>query len=165
MALHATFTQDCNPLDRIERLAERHHWALDRLSDEESVMHVTGGWNNLEVALSWRGDLESLFVAATFDFRVAERRRDEVMRLVGLINSQLVHGHFECWQNEGYVVYRQSLLLSGGAELNDAQGEGMVTCALSSCQNYYPAFNFVTWGGQTAEEALENALLETQGEA
>ena len=41
----------------------------------------------------------------------------------------------------------------------------LVDVALDECDRYYPAFQFVLWGGRRADEAISAALLETVGEA
>ncbi len=154
-----------NPLDRVERLAERREWTLDRPSNDELLMSVEGGWCALSLSLTWRDDLESLMAASAFELKVPEKRREEMTRLVASINTQLVHGHFEFWEKDGTIVFRNSLLLAGGAEANDAQCEGLIRLAVDSCQRYYPAIQFVIWAGHSAEQALDSALLETHGEA
>jgi hypothetical protein len=154
-----------NPLDRVERLAERRDWTLDRPSSDEVLMAVEGGWCALSLSLTWRDDLESLLVASIYELKVPEKRREEVARLVSAINIQLVHGHFEFWEGDGSIVFRNSLLLAGGAEANDSQCEELIRHAVDSCQRYYPAIQFVIWAGHTAAQALDSALLETHGEA
>jgi hypothetical protein len=154
-----------NPLDRVERLAERRAWTLDRTSAEEVIMGVTGGWCDLSISMNWREDLESLLVSAAYELRVPGKRQDEIAKLLAMINAQLVHGHFDFWLVEGTIIYRHALLLAGGAEANDEQCEAMIRIAVDTCQRYYPAVQFVIWAGQKAEEALDNALLDTRGEA
>ncbi len=153
-----------NPLDRVERLAESRSWHLDRTNDHEVLMLVGGGWADLNVSFTWRDDLESLHFACTLDLKVPEKRRDEVARLLAMINAQLVHGHYDMWA-DGAIVYRYALLLSGGALANDAQCEEMIRIGVQTTQTYYPAIQFVIWAGYKAEDALKNALLETMGEA
>jgi hypothetical protein len=162
---HISSDEIANPIDRVERLAETRHWAIDRTSSDEVIMSITGGWCDLNLSLSWRGDLEALCVACTYDMRVPEKRRDEVLRLLVQMNSMLLHGHFDFWPDSGTLLYRNSILLAGQAEMNDAQCERVIAIAIETCQQYYPACQFVIWGGQSASEAMGNALLETQGEA
>jgi hypothetical protein len=100
-----------------------------------------------------------------FELKVPEKRREEMVRLVVLINAQLVHGHFDFWEKQGTLIFRHTLLLAGAAEANDAQCEGLIRLAVDTCQRYYPAVQFVIWAGHGAEQALDSALLETQGEA
>jgi hypothetical protein len=154
-----------NPIDRVEQLAERQRWTIDRTGDDEVLMHVTGGWCDLNLSLTWRSDLESLTAACTFDMRVPEKRRTEVTELVVRINAQLVHGHFDYWGESGFLMYRNSLLLTGGAEANDEQCETLIRTGIETCQRYYPAVQFVIWAGYTAADAMSSALLETHGEA
>jgi hypothetical protein len=154
-----------NPLDRVERIAERQEWTLDRPSSDEIVMAVSGGWCDLSLNMSWRDDLESLFMHGAYELKVPEKRQDEVARLLSLINARQMHGHFDFWAADGTIIYRNSLLLAGGAEANDGQCEGMIRLAVDTCQRYYPAIQFVIWAGHSAEQALDSALLETHGEA
>ena len=160
----ATQRQATNPLDRVERLAETKSWHLDRTNDHEVVMLVEGGWADLTVSFNWRDDLESLQFACTLDLKVPDKRRDEALRLFNIVNAQLVYGHFDLWQN-GTIIYRYALVLAGGAVANDEQCEAIIHLGVETMHTYYPAINFVIWAGQTADEALKNALLETMGEA
>ena len=164
-ALPGYETELPNPLDRVERLAEARHWAFDRATPSEVTMRIEGGWSDLTVSLNWRDDLETLHVAATFEVKVPPARRDETSRLIARINEQQLHGHFDLWTADGSLVYRNNLLLTGGAEANDAQCETLIRLAVETCERYFPAVQFVVWAGRNAEEALESSLLETVGEA
>jgi hypothetical protein len=159
------FATELNPLDRVERLAESRHWHVDRSNAQEVVMLVGGGWADLNLSFTWRDDLESLHFACILDLKVPEKRREEVARLLAIINSQMMHGHFDLWTTDGSIVFRYTLILAGGAEANDAQCEGIIRIGVDESQRYYPAIQFVIWAGHSAEEALENAMLETMGEA
>jgi hypothetical protein len=161
----STSTLHPHPLDRVERIAESQRWAIDRTSDDEVVMVVTGGWCDLNISLNWHDGMEALLVASAFDLKVPDKRKDEVARLLARINGQLVHGHFDFWPVESIIIFRNSLLLTGGARVNDAQCEAMIKSGLDACQRFYPAVQFVIWAGHSAEEALNSALLETHGEA
>lgn len=163
--LEAMTNEMPNPLDRVERLAESHHWTFDRSTPSEVVMRLDGGWSDLSFSMCWREDLETLQVAAAYDLKVPEPRREEVARLLAMINELQLHGHFDLWASDGTVIYRNSLLLAGGAEANDAQCEAMIRLALDACGRYFPALQFVIWAGRGAAEALESSLLETMGEA
>jgi hypothetical protein len=154
-----------NPLDRVERIAERRAWTLDRPSSDEIVMAVSGGWCGLNLNMTWRDDLESLFMHGAYELKVPEKRCEEVARLLALINAQQLHGHFDFWAADGTINYRNSLLLAGGAEANDGQCEELIRLAVDTCQRYYPAIQFVIWAGHSAQQALDSALLETHGEA
>jgi hypothetical protein len=154
-----------NPLDRVERLAEQRHWSFDRTNASEVTMLVEGSWSDLHVSMNWRDEFETLHVACTFDAKVPQARQEETARLVAMINGQMLHGHFDLWQLDGSLVFRNNLLLSGGAEANDAQCEALIRLAVESCQRYFPAVQFVVWAGRSAADAIESSLFETMGEA
>jgi hypothetical protein len=154
-----------NPLDKIEELAAAHDWCIERAADDEVNMIVEGAWSDLHLSVNWREDLEGLHLACAFDLKIPPQRREEVSRLVGLINEQLYFGHFDVWRQEGSLMFRNSLMLTGGAEATLAQCEGLIRLALETCERYFPSFQFVIWAGKPAEEALQASLLETVGEA
>ena len=37
--------------------------------------------------------------------------------------------------------------------------------AVTSCERFYQAFQFVLWAGKSAREALDAAMFETSGQA
>ncbi len=164
-ALQHVMHETPNPLDRVEKIAASRAWALDRTGDDEAVMLVAGAGSDLQVSLEWREELETLHLACRFDAKVPGPRRDEMMRLLARINEQLLHGHFDLWRQDGSLMFRNSLVLAGGAEANDAQCEALIGLAVETCQRYYPAVQFVAWAGLEAGAALDSSLFETVGEA
>ncbi|MYZ48853.1 YbjN domain-containing protein [Propylenella binzhouense] len=154
-----------NPVDLVEQIASSHDWAFDRSGEDEITISVSGSWCDYNISLSWMGELEALHLACAFDFKVTERRKNEVMRLLALVNEQLWIGHFDLWQAEGVVMYRNGLLLTEGMEAGSGQLEAMLNAAVEACERYYQAFQFVIWAGKSPEEALGAVLFETHGEA
>jgi hypothetical protein len=154
-----------NPVDLIEQIAASHDWAFERSADDEITISVTGSHCDYNLSLSWMGALEALHLACAFDFKVAERAKNDIMRLLALVNEQLWLGHFDLWQAEGVIMYRNALLLTEGMEAGTGQLEAMLGAAVEACERYYQAFQFVIWAGKTPEEALAAVLFETHGEA
>lgn len=166
MALEALESDDLsNPLDRVERIAEAYQWAFARTGAGEVMMEVSGGWSDMTVSLNWREEFEILHVAVNLETKVPAARRDEVAKLLARINEQLLVGHFDLWHADGSLLFRNSLLLAGSAEANDAQCEALIRLALESCERYFPAVQFVVWAGQNAGDALDAAMIDTWGEA
>lgn len=166
MALEAFEIEEvANPLDRVERIAEAYQWAFARTNAAEVTMTVEGGWSDMSVSLNWRDEFELLHVAVNLDMKVPAPRRDEAAKLLARINEQLLVGHLDLWHGDGSIVFRNSLILSGGAEANDQQCETLIQFAVETCERYFPAIQFVVWAGQSPEEALAAAMIETMGEA
>ncbi len=157
--------ESANPLEHVELLAASNDWPLARTGEDEAQIAIRAGDAGLQLTVSWREDTESLHVAAMFELKVPAARARETERLVRLVNERLLMGHFDFWRNDGIVLYRDSLLLTGGARASEAQCESLIALALRACQRHYPAFQFVIWAGKSAEEALQACLFETAGEA
>ncbi len=160
-----TDEQRINPLDVVERLATGNDWSFERAPDPEITILVTGRWTEYQISYTWMGDIEALHLACAFDLKVPERRRDEVQKLITLVNEQLWIGHFDLWTQDGMVMFRHALVLAGGVEATSQQCQALLSSALEGCEGYFPAFQFVVWAGKSAREALDAAMFETQGQA
>jgi hypothetical protein len=154
-----------NPLDVVERIAVSHEWSFERAGDDEITIVVRGKWTDYQVSYTWMTEIEALHVACAFEFKVPERRHVEMLQLLSMINEQLWIGHFDLWIQDGIVMYRNALVLSGGVTACDAQCETLLASALDACERYFPAYQFVVWAGKPAREALDAAMFETSGEA
>ena len=158
------FDRLTNPVDVIEHIATINDWSFERSAPDELSLTVSGGWCDYHISLTWRDDLEALHLACAFDFKVTKARLADVYRLLALINEQLWLGHFDLWKEDGLLLYRHGLLLTG-AETQASQCEALLRAALEACERYYQSFQFVLWAGKSAEDALTATMLETQGQA
>ncbi len=154
-----------HPLDVIERVANTQDWMFDRVDIDEISVCVSGQWADYHVSFTWLEDVEAIHIGCAFDLKVKEARLAEMLRLVALINEQLWVGHFDLWSSENIVMFRHALILTDGAEANSGQCEAMLEAAISACERYYQAFQFVLWAGKSARDALDNVLFETEGRA
>ncbi|MBB3963624.1 MULTISPECIES: YbjN domain-containing protein [Rhizobium] len=154
-----------NPVDTIEYVAAHNDWAFERSGDDEIAMTVEGKWTDYHVSFSWMEEFEALHLGCAFDIKIPEQRMNEVTKLLAGINGQVLMGHFDVWRQEDVVIFRQSLLLAGGAEPTNRQVEVLLASALDTCEAYYQAFQFVIWSGMDANRAMEAVLFETVGEA
>ena len=154
-----------NPVDVIEQIAALHDWSFERAGEDEITVSVAGGWCDYHVSFSWLEEKEAVHLACAFDLKVPDQRQLEVVRLLSGVNEQMWIGHFDLWESEGVVMYRQVLLLSGGVEPTAAQVERLLLTAVEACERYFQSFQFVVWAGKGAPEALQTVLFETAGQA
>jgi hypothetical protein len=154
-----------NPVDMIEFVASNNDWSFERSCEDEIAMTVNGRWAAYHVSFSWMEDCESLHLACAFDLRVPEPKVNEIIRLLSRINGQVMMGHFDLWKQEDVVIFRQSLLLAGGAEPTNQQVEVLLSSAVEACEAYYEAFQYVIWSGLDAKAAMDVVLFTTVGEA
>jgi len=119
--LELEIAREIHPVDVIEQVAHNNDWSFERAGDDEISVSVAGTWTDYHVSFSWMEDFEALHLACAFDIKVPENRALEVMRLLSLINEQMLFGHFDLWEQEGAIMFRQSLLLAGGVEPSSQQ--------------------------------------------
>lgn len=163
--IETEFERQANPVDLVERLASLNDWSFERSGDHEISLLIAGRWSDYHVSFQWMDEIEALHLACAFDIKVPEGRRAEVLKLLAHINEQLWVGHFDLWSDEGMVMYRNALMLAGGAAASGRQCEALLKSALDAAERCFPAFQFVIWAGKTAKEAMDATLFETAGEA
>jgi len=154
-----------NPLDVVEQVVSANDWAFDRRSEDEMAVEVPGKWCDYSLYFAWRQDASALHFTCAFDMRVQQAKRRETNDLLAQVNEKLWLGHFGLWADQGVPMFRHAILLRGNGSASSEQIEDLVDIALSECERFYPAFQFVIWGGKSADEAIAAALLDTVGEA
>jgi hypothetical protein len=154
-----------NPLEAVESLVTTNNWPFERAGEDEIALVVSGKWAEYQATFTWMFDLEALHFALAFEFKVPDRCRDELYRLATKINEQLWVGHFDLWFQDGLVMYRNALVLPGGVTASVRQCEALLSAAMNACERYYPAFQFVVWAGEGAQEALRASMFDTSGQA
>ncbi|RAU23073.1 hypothetical protein CU669_06410 [Paramagnetospirillum kuznetsovii] len=154
-----------NPMDMVEQIVAANDWAFDRRNDEELAAEVPGQWCNYSLYFAWREDMGAMHFTCAFDMKIPDAKRGPIYELLAVINEKLWLGHFGLWDDDAVPMFRHTSLLRGGAGLSPEQLEDLVDLAVSECERFYPAFQFVIWGGKSAREAVAASLLETMGEA
>ncbi len=154
-----------NPLDLIEQIVEGNDWTFDRRSDQELAVQVPGTWCDYSLYFAWNDEIEAMHFTCAFDMRVPRDRHAPVYELLARVNEKLWLGHFGMWEDEGLPMFRHVLPLRGAKGPAMNQMEDVVETALCECERFYPAFQYVIWGGKTANDAVAAAMVDTMGEA
>lgn len=164
-SLHVVDRVRANPLDLVERFASANDWPFERRDRNEIALEAPGRWCHYSLHFAWRAKPGALHFTCAFTGRVPTQRKTHVHELLALANERLWLGHFGLWSEEGMTLFRHVLPLRGAGGATMGQIEDLVDTALAECERFYPAFQFVIWGGKTAPDALTASLLETEGEA
>jgi hypothetical protein len=154
-----------NPLDLMEQIVSANDWAFDRRSESEMAAEAPGRWCDYGLFFSWSNEISAMHFTCAFDLKVPEKRRGVLYELLALANERLWIGHFGLESDDGVPVFRHSVLLRGAAGASAESLEDMVDIAITECERFFPAFQFVLWGGKSPQDALAAAMLECAGEA
>jgi hypothetical protein len=154
-----------NPLDIVEKIVEYNDWTFDRRSEQEMAVQVPGNWCDYSLYFAWNVDVGAMHFTCALDMRVPCDRQTPVFELLAEVNERLWMGHFGMRTDEGLPMYRHVLPMRGQLEPTLEQMEDLVETALHECEKFYPAFQYVIWGGKTANDAIAAAMIETVGEA
>ena len=156
---------DVDPLDTIEAIARRSDLEARRVDDRELHIGLTGSWRDIDIWVSWRAEAQVLQVGAPLEMRVPPAVEPEVLRLMAKVNERLWLGHYDLWEEDRGLIYRNGVVLPEGQAMDASQADIILRGALDAFERFYPAFNYVVWGGKTAEQALEASVFETAGSA
>ena len=153
-----------HPIDVIENLAMRREWLCERGTDDNINICLSGIRCDFHVTISWRSDLNVLHIASLMDLRIPVQQKGSIYELLALINEHLGMGHFDFWSSDGTILFRNVLMLSG-LEIEEEQCDGLLNQAVVSCEQFFPAFQYVIWAGYDPKSAFSTCLFETKGEA
>jgi hypothetical protein len=162
---HDSHDRAANPLDIVEQIIASNEWAFERRSDAEMAAEAPGKWCDYGLHFSWSHEISAMHFSCAFDLKVPADRRDRLFELLALANEKLWIGHFGLDTDDGVPMFRHSVLLRGAPGASAESLEDMVDIALTECERFFPAFQFVLWGGKAPAEALQAAMLDCVGEA
>ena len=158
-------TSSNNPLELLVEIVGANEWAYERSSSDELAVEINGRWCNYRLFFIWQAEIGALHFSCVFETRIHQESFKPVYALLAAINEKLWLGHFDLSSGDGMPMFRHTLLLRGAGPASVEQLEDLVDISVSESDRYYPAFQFVIWGGKTPKEALDAALIEVVGEA
>ncbi|MFT8247033.1 YbjN domain-containing protein [Roseomonas sp. BN140053] len=154
-----------NPLDVVEQIISANEWAFDRRSPREMAAEAPGKWCDYGLHFAWSSEISAMHFTCAFDMKVPPERRAKLFELLALANEKLWMGHFGLEGEDGLPVFRHAVLLRGAPGASAESLEDMVDIAITECERFFPAFQFVLWGGRSPQDALQAAMLDCVGEA
>ncbi|WP_428532712.1 YbjN domain-containing protein [Rhodopila sp.] len=163
--LTTTFDDAANPLDVMEQIVAANEWEFDRRSDSEMAAEAPGQWCHYGLYFNWSHEISVLHFTCAFDLKAPETQRAALYELVALANEKLWLGHFGLEGDDAMPVFRHAVLLRGAGGASAESLEDLVDIAMTECERFFPAFQFVLWGGKPTADALAAAMLDCAGEA
>ena len=158
-------TSSDNPLELLIEIVGANDWTYERSGSDELNVEINGRWCNYRLFFIWQAEIGALHFSCVFETRIHQESFESVYALLAAINEKLWLGHFDLSSEDGMPMFRHTLLLRGAGPASVEQLEDLVDISVSESDRYYPAFQFVIWGGKTPKEALDAALIEVVGEA
>jgi hypothetical protein len=152
-----------NPINFIEEVIAGKEWVYDRRCENELAVEAPGSWCDYGMFFAWSEDLSALHFSCALDMRVQTKLMGQIYELLAKLNERLWMGHFAVWVEEGIPMFRHTVRLQQRVDA-EAIAE-LMDLAMAECERYYPAFQFVIWGGRSAEDAIASSLFDTVGEA
>ena len=156
---------DAAPVEMLAQLFEAHGWPCEFTGEDEITGEIQGSWTTYQVKGVWRREDRVLQLLCLPEIRVPDTKRKAAYELLAMINEQLWLGHFDIWSQGGVLLYRHGLMLGDDGLLGLSMAQTAVEAAVSECDRFYPAFQFVLWGDKSPRDALQAAMVDAAGEA
>ena len=154
-----------DPIDVIEDVVLDNGWEYEKDENKNIHVQIGGSWCDYQLSYGLNDKGNIIYVSCALDIKVTDRSCNEIHKLLSNINQKLALGHFEVWMEDGWPIFRHSILISNKNSLSKSQIEEVSLVALEECERFYPAFQYVVWGGKAPAEALEAAIIDPIGEA
>lgn len=158
-------SDDLHPIDVVEHLASHRDWEFDRVTDDQIAMAVEGQWRTYSLTLAWSAQDETLRLICTFEMTPPEGSEAGLLELLNRANDECWAGAFTWWSQQRLMVWRYGLVLGSGQGATVDQVDRMIRAAVGAAERFYPAFQLVSWGGQSVEDAVKIAMTEAWGRA
>jgi hypothetical protein len=154
-----------NPLDVLEEIITANEWLFDRANDDELIVELAGRWCHYRMFFVWQREIGALQFSCQFDMKVPDGKRADVHDLLAILNNRLWLGHFDLEPAQLTPLFRYTVLARQGRLPGVETLEDLVEIALTECERFYPAFQFVIWGGKRPAEAMAASMIDTAGRA
>lgn len=153
-----------DPLDVVEHVLAAENLPFDRTEDGDLAFSLAGDWKDYELWFAWRPEGDCLQLCLSMDVAVPTEGRAAAQELIAAINPRVWLGHFELWE-DGEVIFRHGMALMTGEQPSLAQAAAMIDVAVEAADRFYPAYDFLTRGAKSPQEAIAACMFETVGEA
>ncbi|MGB9152194.1 MAG: YbjN domain-containing protein [Alphaproteobacteria bacterium] len=167
MSFQTAFDQHvpANPLDILEEIVSANEWLFDRANDDELIVELAGRWCHYRMFFVWQKEIGALQFSCQFDMKVPDAKRNDVHDLLAMLNDRMWLGHFNLDGQQSMPLFRYTVLTHGGRMPGIESLEDLVEIALTECERFYPAFQFVIWGGKRPGEAMAASMIDVAGRA
>ncbi|MBF0116049.1 MAG: YbjN domain-containing protein [Magnetococcales bacterium] len=153
-----------NPVSMVEEFVINQDWNSERSNEYELWAEVPSQWGNQRLWVVYHEETGYLQFNCYLNLKIPARQFLSAVHTMTLMNERVWLGHFEIWSEEQVPVFRVVLPLRK-TELQEPQLEDVMTAMQDETDRFFPAIQWVVWGGKTPEEAIAAAIVETEGEA
>ena len=155
-----------NPLDVLEQIISSNEWVFERRSDGEMAAEAPGKWCDYGLFFSWSPEISAMHFSCAFDMKVPPEDPPQAVRAAGHRQREAVDRPFRPGVRR--TACRSSVIpccCAAPPAPRPKSLEDMVDIAITECERFFPAFQFVLWGGKAPGDALQAAMLDCVGEA
>ena len=149
----------------LDQVAETMHAAaypVKQLGDRELLVDVRAEISNYPIYIFWWPEQNSFMQTAMIDL-VVEKEHSEIYKLLALINSELLYGHFDIDPEHGTLMFRNTQIVPPDTKFAKELVDTFIDEAVDQCEKYYAALLLVLRDRLSAREALTRGSTDIDG--
>lgn len=151
-----------NVLDQVAEMMHLAAYPVKQLGDRELLVDVRAEISSYPIYIFWWPEQNSFMQSAMIDL-VVEKEQVEVYKLLALINSELLYGHFDIDPDHGTLMFRNTQIVPPDTKFAKELVDTFIDEAVDQCEKYYAALVLVLRDRMTAKEALARGSSDIDG--
>jgi hypothetical protein len=156
-------TDNLNPIDLVQALAEYQEWDFQLLTENQICLAIEGVWRTYTITIQCSYENEFIRLMLPIEMNVPAELYPQLYELINSVNDQCWVGAFSWWEEGSAIMYRYSLLFHPDALVEAELIERMIGDALMVTDKLYPAFEKVVREGRSPTEALSSLIPDAVG--
>ena len=140
-------------------------WPFEQEEEDHFHFWIETEQTELTLDFLWMSDYDVLHFSCGYELKVPPHRAAAVRELTALINEHSWLGHFDFFADDQLLLFRFGLPLPFDILVTQEQCMALVSAGVNQCTLFHQAFQFVVYGGKSARDAFDCALVVTQGSA
>lgn len=149
-------------IDQVVEAMVLANYPVQRQGDCELLIDIPGEISRYTFYVCWWPEQNCFMQTAMIDL-VMDEENAQFYKLLSLVNSQLLYGHFDLDPDHGTLMFRQTQVVPHDTNLAKELVDLFIQEAIDYCEQYFASFLLVLRDGRDAEQALIDGSKAVDG--
>lgn len=148
-----------NPIDDIEYLFAKRQHSIERRSNHEVVVEISGKWDNMLFFFAWEEQMRCMHISCLINLEPENVALPSIFELLALLNEDMWIGYFSYWEEAKMPLFKHSVILEENDTDIFTKLERILNIAVVECERAYPIFHAVFKQNISPRRALMPLML------
>ena len=132
-----------NPIDDIEHLFAKRQHSIERRSNHEVVVEISGKWDDMLFFFAWEEEMHCMHISCLMNIEPASTALPNIFELLALLNEDMWIGYFSYWEETKMPLFKHSVILENNDPDIFVKLDRILNIAVTECERAYPIFHAV----------------------